>query len=144
MKRRHLNESQRAMAAAEIANLKRGNVAARKSELQICSSQPVTTEEAADMLNVGVATVYQAKKVLKEATPEEIEAVKQGQAAVGTVAVTEGYGVSLLKRRGALNRRGVMFIKFFPGPEFSGPRAEIPGRILELFFGQNAVFGRFA
>lgn len=85
LKRRHLNESQRGMVAAEIANLKRGHVATQKAEVEI-STPIITVPEAAAMLNVSRDTVFHAKTVLKEGTPEEIAAVKRGEAAASTVA----------------------------------------------------------
>lgn len=85
LKRRHLNESQRAMVAAEIAKLEHGANQHRKEEGEICPSSP-TLEQAASMLNVSRASVVSAKKVLSEGTAEEIDAVKRGDAAASTIA----------------------------------------------------------
>lgn len=52
--RRHLNESQRAMIAARLANLKDGQRADYTAGSQIC--EPVTQQQAADMLNVSKRT----------------------------------------------------------------------------------------
>ncbi len=71
--RRHLNESQRAMVAAKLANLDHG----MRSDTQICDS--VTQPEAAEMLNVSTRAVSSAKQVLKKATPETIAAVESGK-----------------------------------------------------------------
>ena len=71
------------MIAAKLAKLKPGDVASQQSDLQICIS---TVEHAAEMLNVSQRSVMNAKIVRNEGTPEEIEAVETGQAAVSTTA----------------------------------------------------------
>lgn len=86
--RRHLNESQRAMIAAKLANLKTGQRAdyANKSTGVAKATPAMSASKAADMLNVNRATVVSAKTVLSEGTAEEIKAVEQGQATVTTIA----------------------------------------------------------
>lgn len=59
--RRHMDESQRAMAASEV--------------LQI---MPMTVEEVSEVMNVSDRSVKKATYVQKEAVPEIKEAVKQG------------------------------------------------------------------
>ena len=71
--RRHLNESQRAMVAAKMANVQHGQNQHTVEDLQIWSS-------AAEMLNIGERLVYSAKTVLRDGTPEEIETVENGVA----------------------------------------------------------------
>jgi ParB-like chromosome segregation protein Spo0J len=68
--RRQLNESQRAMVAAKLANLERG--ANQHSE-----GLPVGT--ASEILNVGRRSVARARNVLKDAIPEVVRAVDSGQ-----------------------------------------------------------------
>lgn len=80
--RRHLNESQRAMIAAQIANIERGQVGAARKKPDTGISVP----EAAGMLNVHHTTVTDARKVLREGTSEEIKAVKAGDVSVSTIA----------------------------------------------------------
>lgn len=82
LKRRHLNESQRAMVAAKLANLDEG----RPSKTpQICgvSSQA----HAAGLLNVSERSVSSAKKVLTSGVPELVEAVNSGELPVSVGAV---------------------------------------------------------
>jgi ParB-like chromosome segregation protein Spo0J len=82
LSRRHLDESQRAMVAAKLANMKEG----RPSEtLQICR---VSQSAAAEKLNVSTRSVADAKAVLKnkEKSPELIEAVEQGEIPVSVAA----------------------------------------------------------
>lgn len=82
--RRHLTESQRAMVAAKLAKLKRGEIGnGRKVEGQIC---PPTVEQAASMLNVSSGSVKSAKQVLEHGSKEIIEAVEQGQLPVSFTA----------------------------------------------------------
>lgn len=79
LKRRHLNESQRAMVAAAIANLGEG----RPKTTQICA---VSQKEAAKLLNVSHRTVQAAVKVKDKATPELRKAVESGKIAVSQAA----------------------------------------------------------
>lgn len=81
--RRHLNESQRGMIAAQFANRQVGGVSHDKTITGI----PVMTQpQAAALMNVGRDTVTSARTVLSRGTPEEITAVREGRAAVHTVA----------------------------------------------------------
>ena len=79
--RRHLDESQRAIAAAKIATLQRG----RPSE-----NSPIgefrTQAEAATILNVGKRSVERAREVLNEGTPELVRAVEAGRVSVSAAA----------------------------------------------------------
>lgn len=86
--RRHLDESQRGMVAAKLANMKKGGDRdSNKSRDAFEISQP----EAAKLLNVGVKTVQRAKIVLENAESELIEAVEQG-----SVSVTEAVDLVVL------------------------------------------------
>lgn len=78
--RRHLDESQRAMIAARIATIPKHKH--KNSDAQICASQP----EAAEMLNVSRRTVQGAAVVLKQGTPELINAVDKGRLPVSVAA----------------------------------------------------------
>lgn len=77
--RRHLNESQRAMVAAKLAKMERGSN-------QHTSIEAPSRAEAASLLNVGRASVERAKTVLRDAIPEVIDAVEQGDLAVSAAA----------------------------------------------------------
>lgn len=76
LKRRHLNESQRAMIAARIANMSKGRPT--KNAPIGAISQP----DAAKMLNVSRRSIQRADKVQSAATPEQIEAVERGKKTV--------------------------------------------------------------
>lgn len=78
--RRHLNESQRGMVAARIATMERG-----RPDIN-ASIDAITQDDAADMLNVGRATVQRARVVIEEAEPELVQAVELGKIAVSHAA----------------------------------------------------------
>ena len=79
LRRRHLNESQRAMVAAKLANLRDGQRADR-----IGGSIDLPT--AAEILNVSEPSVKRARVVQDYGTPELIDACEQGEIAVSDAA----------------------------------------------------------
>jgi hypothetical protein len=68
LNRRHLSDSQRAMLAAELANISKGSHKRdSESDPHSCGShQPVTQQEAADLMDVGIRVVQQAKQVQRD------------------------------------------------------------------------------
>lgn len=82
MKRRHLNESQRAMVAAKIANLPNHRPEDKSANRPTSVSQP----EAAQMMNVGVRSVGRAQAVQEHAVPELVAAVERGEVSVNSAA----------------------------------------------------------
>lgn len=80
--RRHLNESQRGMVAAKLANMESG----ARTDLPTANLQEVSRAEAAEMLNVSERTVNTAKKVENQGAPELVDAVEQGQVSVSAAA----------------------------------------------------------
>lgn len=78
--RRHLNESQRAMVAARLANLGEG----RPSNTSAIA--PVSQSDAASLLNVSVDSTKRAASVQRHATPELQRAVESGKVAVSAAA----------------------------------------------------------
>ena len=83
MARRHMDESQRAMVAAKIANLHRGRPTEKESIEPIGS---ITRSDAARLMNVGERSVIRARKVAEEAVPELREAVESGRVSVSAAA----------------------------------------------------------
>jgi len=84
--RRHLTESQRAMAAEKLANMQRGNQMRKFAHLEDQQNQGLTAqdcqvsqEEAAKMLNVSKRQVQNAAKLRREASPEVVEQVERGE-----------------------------------------------------------------
>lgn len=78
--RRHLNESQRAMVAGRLANLPAG----RPSET--ASIDAVSQSKAAELLNVGRASVQRAREVIDNGAPALVEAVERGDVSVSLAA----------------------------------------------------------
>ena len=78
--RRHLSESQRAMVAAKLANMRQGE------RTDISSIELMSQEDAADLLNVGVSSVKRAKTVQDQGDESLIAAVMSGDVAVSTAA----------------------------------------------------------
>lgn len=80
LRRRHLDESQRAIVAAKIANLSHGGD--RKSEEIKGPAGTLiggtSAKAAAEMLNVGERSVKRARAVLRNAKPEVVEKVERG------------------------------------------------------------------
>lgn len=72
--RRHLNASQRAMIAAELANLKRGETKASGGD----GKPAISTKDAAKAMKVSPRAVASAKRVAK-ANPELAAKVKSGE-----------------------------------------------------------------
>ncbi|MDQ5907481.1 MAG: hypothetical protein QG590_1966 [Pseudomonadota bacterium] len=81
--RRHLDESQRGIVAAKIANLSDGQRADRSANLP---TSPVTQADAAALLNVSERTVRSARRVVESGAPELLEAVESGQVSVSAAA----------------------------------------------------------
>lgn len=79
--RRHLDESQRAMVAARLANLPQGRPANKAANLPVYSQA-----EAGALVNVSERTVRSAKVVLDYGTPELIRAVDDGAIVVSLAA----------------------------------------------------------
>jgi ParB-like chromosome segregation protein Spo0J len=77
--RRHLNESQRGMVAAKLAELPVG----ANQHAQICAPSQTA---AAELLNVSRRTVQSAAKVNASGAPELAQAVEQGAVSVSAAA----------------------------------------------------------
>ncbi len=80
LKRRHLNEGQRALIAAEIAN-RNGGRPSNRSQLTT-----VSNKAAAKAFNVSEVSVDRAKKVLKHAPKEDVKAIVEGKTSINAVA----------------------------------------------------------
>ena len=84
LSRRHLDESQRAMIAGKIANMKLGSNQYTKGPP--IGGGKVSVNDAAKKLNVGARSVERAKKVLDTGTAELQQAVEEGKVAVSVAA----------------------------------------------------------
>lgn len=77
--RRHLNESQRGMVGAKLANMQQG----QRTDIQPSANlQNVSQADAAEMLNVSTRTVAAASKVQAEAPQEVTKAVEAGDISI--------------------------------------------------------------
>ena len=73
LRRRHLDELQRAMVAAKLANLEHGGVRGKSPIGDLLEPFPapaVSQSDAASMLNVGKRSVERAREVIDEGAPE--------------------------------------------------------------------------
>lgn len=80
VRRRHLNESQRAIIAAKLVTTQHGG---KRQEANWPLA--ISTGEAAEKLNVSPRTVKRAKKILQEAPPEKVKAIESGEKTVHKV-----------------------------------------------------------
>jgi N6-adenosine-specific RNA methylase IME4/ParB-like chromosome segregation protein Spo0J len=83
LKRRHLNESGRAMVAARLANWQVGDNQFKGPSIDGAS---ISQEQAGKLLNVSTKSVERAKIVLDRAEPELLGAVERGKIAVSLAA----------------------------------------------------------
>lgn len=92
LRRRHLTENQRAMVAANIANMANGGDRKSDQRANLPSDPdaqtppPVSLEQAAEMMKVSRRSVVAAKAVLREGVPELADKVSSGQIAVSAAA----------------------------------------------------------
>jgi hypothetical protein len=130
-----LSTSQRAMIAAEFATIHSGDNHAwrpRGEAGRFLSGKPdgsqdpsrVTNTQAAEMLHVAPASVVRAETVLSRGTPEEINAVRSGEASARTpprpaMAGRAGLPLPRLRGRGT-NRRGPVREVNVPSPRLAG------------------------
>lgn len=95
LKRRHLNETQRAGVGARIENMTHGGSRAREQDanlhleigLGLANVPAVPRAEAARLLNVSTRSVASAHKVIDRGVPELIDKMDRGEIAVSTAAV---------------------------------------------------------
>lgn len=86
--RRHLNETQRGLVAARLANMKQGE----RTDVEPCANlRKVSQAEAAEMLNVSRRTV-QAVKAVERKAPDLIPAMEAGE-------MTANKAIQTMRRR---------------------------------------------
>ena len=102
LKRRHLDESQRAMVGARIATLKNGS---RPS--QNCEAPKATRAKAATSLNVGTRSIDSARVVLDHGVPELVAAVDHGKMPVSQAAKATKLPVEAQRKIAASVEAGV-------------------------------------
>lgn len=99
--RRHLNESQRAMVAARIAQLPKGSN--QHAEISAPSQS-----QAAELVNVDRRTVQHARKVQERAVSELVARVDSGEVAVSTAAVIADASPDEQRRVAATDKKSVV------------------------------------
>jgi hypothetical protein len=81
--RRHLDESQRAMAGKRLATMRQG----ARTDLQPAANLPeVSQAKAAELLNVSERSIRHAGTVINQGVPELVKAVEHGEVAVSVAA----------------------------------------------------------
>tara|TARA_R110000868_G_scaffold59271_3_gene181966 strand:- start:7517 stop:8338 length:822 start_codon:yes stop_codon:yes gene_type:complete len=85
--RRHMNESQRGMVGAKLANLQKGGAGGFKTDSAIALSPPVSQKQAAEMLNIGVDSIKRSKQVLKDGIPELESMQMSGEISASSAAL---------------------------------------------------------
>lgn len=111
LKRRHLNESQRAMVAARLKPIYEKAAAARMKAGK--APDPSAKERkgkaaaaAAESLNVGARTVESATRVLEQATEELVKAVESGAVAVSAAALLAKHPAKMQRKVVAMLAEG--------------------------------------
>lgn len=85
--RRHLDESQRAMVGARLANISFGEYVGNQHEGSANLPTPAISQaKAAEMLSVSTRAVTTAAKVQAKAAPEVVQAVDRGEMSVSLAA----------------------------------------------------------
>jgi ParB-like chromosome segregation protein Spo0J len=80
--RRHLNESQRSMAAAKVANMRQGE----RTDLPSKGGKSLSQNDTAKLFNVGISSVQRAVLVVKHGSAELQQAVERGEISVSAAA----------------------------------------------------------
>jgi ParB-like chromosome segregation protein Spo0J len=97
LRRRHLSEAQRAMAAGQLANMRKGE----RTDLPSIEGR-LSQSAAAEMLNVSVSSVERAVKIQKNGVIELIEQVESDEISLTEAAkiaeMPRGKQIRLLKR----------------------------------------------
>jgi ParB-like chromosome segregation protein Spo0J len=100
MDRRHLTDSQRAMAASELAKLEQG----ARTDLQPSADlRKVSQPKAAEILDVSVRNVQKARRVTEAGVPELVEAVKKGKLSINRADEIVGTGLGESVRSGSMS-----------------------------------------
>jgi N6-adenosine-specific RNA methylase IME4/ParB-like chromosome segregation protein Spo0J len=99
LRRRHLDESQRAMVAAKLATLKLG-------DNQHSKGLPIG--RSSELLKVGERTVARAREVQEHGAPELVHAVEQGRLSVSAAADIAGLAVDKQREIVARGEREIL------------------------------------
>ena len=124
MNRRHMTDSQRAMAAAKLATSKVGNP--NFGSISALAGIAIATKQAASWLEVSEHSVERARRAIGRAEPEVIEAVERGDLSETAAVKIGGHQpdeqrrqLSAHRERGGTDKRskGTPKMKQEPKPE---------------------------
>ncbi len=108
--RRHLNESQRAMVAAKLANMPSGE----RTDLEPSANLlKVSQSSAAEKLSVSTRSVTDAVKVREKAAPEIVARVERGDLAVSIAAKVADMPMDRQVRVSAMKSRAAARMRWF-------------------------------
>src|SRR6516165_12175055 len=125
LRRRHLDESQRAMVAAKLATLRDGQRA------DLVEGLPIG--RASEMLNVGERTVARAREVQEHGTPELVSAVERGAISVSSAADVATLPVQEQREIVARGEREILAAaKAIRAKQYAKRRAEWDARTIRL------------
>jgi hypothetical protein len=130
--RRHLNLSQRAMIACQIATAEVGGDRMSDHRIQISDGPNVTADQAAKMLGVSRALVIRAKTIWQRGTEQEIEAVRSGDAKVSRTV----FGIWQRERE---KRRPVQPATIIPFPQSRRCPPKLPDGQSPEFVARKAI-----
>ena len=129
LKRRHLNESQRAMVAAKLATLKPGDNQ---------HSEGLPIGRGSELLNVGERTVARAREVQDRGAPELQRVVERGAISVSaavdvaTRPVEEQREIVARGKKGILEAAKLATLKLGDNQHSEGPSIEEASRLLNV------------
>jgi N6-adenosine-specific RNA methylase IME4 len=132
LRRRHLDESQRAMVAAKLATLRDGQRA------DLVEGLPIG--RASELLNVGDRSVARAREVLDHGVPELRQAVERGEVSVTAAADVATESAEAQREIVARGEREILdAAKRIRGTRAEARRAERVARILTISSGNSAL-----
>jgi len=86
LKRRHLSESQCSVVGAKVANLKHGTNQYADEKVEGSQDPSTSIQDAANAVGVSTGSIKRARKVIKDGTPELLQAVEDGILPVSVAA----------------------------------------------------------
>jgi N6-adenosine-specific RNA methylase IME4/ParB-like chromosome segregation protein Spo0J len=137
LRRRHLDESQRALVAARLEQLKHGGN--RKSDHQDANWH-LDREDAASLLNVGVRSVARAAEVRDHGAPELVSAVERGEVSISAAADIATRPIGEQREIVARGKREILeAAKAIRAEEATRRRAARIERIIEISKGNSPL-----
>jgi hypothetical protein len=91
LRRRHLNESQRAITAAKVANMRLGDNQHARGSANL-PTLPISQTVAASKLGVSPRSLRTAKRLLENGPPELVQRVERGEMTVSRAAKIARFG----------------------------------------------------